>query len=160
MSGCGNVDFWPQIRSNIVFARLRPNFNSSIPDWLHPLIYPRLACLSLPRPPNPLPSHPPHSSHFVFFPLHHFISLLYFFIHETEKSLSLIICLISSFPTLLFYKQQVNLHRKLALALPSTFFWKIRVGQSLEVYPIVFTNKRSSETSCLVILSDPPLTVR
>ena len=96
----------PQIRSNIIFARrLRPNFNSSIPDWLHPLNYYRLACLSL-----PLTLQSPHSSHYVFFPLHDFISLLYFFIHETGISLSLIICLI---PTLLFFlknKQQVNIH--------------------------------------------------
>lgn len=138
--GCGCVAADPIKYYFIIFARrLRPNFNSSKPDWLHPLNYPRLACLS-----------PPLLSTFFFplcfFPLHDFISLLYFFIHETEKSLSLIICLISSHPSHAPFlnTQQVNLHPGSwpLHFLPHSFGKSIRVGKSLKLYPVVFTTTK------------------
>lgn len=121
------------------------------PDWLQPLNYSRLACSS------PLP--PPKSTSSLYFSFFSFdgLSLLYFFIHETENSLSLIICLISSFPRS-FTSSNSKSKRKLALALPSTLFWKIRGGQSLKRILLSSTSKEVLKRLVL-LLYQIPLTV-
>lgn len=120
--------------------------NSSIPDWLHPLNCPRLACLSLPPTLHIFP--------LCFFPLHDFISLLYFFIHETEKSLSLIICLISSFPRS-FFTSSKSIYPE---AGPCTSFHILLENSCravAEVYPIVFTTKEVLKRLVLLLYQTP-----
>lgn len=143
-----NVDFWPQIRSNWVdkSARLRPNFK-----FLDTRLAtsPELPPVSVLIPPPTLPIFP-----LCFFPLHDFISLLYFFIHETEKSLSLIICLISSFPRS-FFTSSKSIYPE---AGPCTSFHILLENSCravAEVYPIVFTTKEVLKRLVLLLYQTP-----